>query len=200
MLLASLTTSDIDTAGSVATLEAFSSSGAFQHVLPHLFSANALTIALACAVCQNACTHLELVHAMESNGSALDRLIMLAQCEVPADSHPARASLHNIEATKALATIALDAIVRVQRGVRRRQQHAHRRGLTVRRIDIARAARCLSQSPPPLDSPPTSPPSPPPSPPMAPFGMAPTDPLELEAECGRAVTSPRAPPTLAWPS
>ena len=147
MLVTMLTTLEVDSEAD-ATLVILRDSGLFVHVLPHLHAADALTIALACGACQNACySDLELVHVLETRGD-IDRIHELARCDEPSVAQAASACLHNIEATIALATRAFDAIVRLQRASRRRIDRARanrqRRSLCCHSPDIARAARCLS--------------------------------------------------------
>ena len=179
MLIATMTSSsNVGFAGANANLAILHDSEAFANIVKHLFADSTLTVALACGACLNALCDLEMAHALLAAGG-VDRLNELTSCDVPAVARAATACLHNFEATSALATRTIDAVERVQRRVRKRRLAR----ATHKRLDISRAARCLT---------PVAYPSPPPSPPK----LAAAKPSVRVDQ--RPCSGPRSPPSLQW--
>ena len=143
LLLLTALTSGIDELTD-ATLAALSQSDFARHVVL-LLEADNDTVDLACAACQAILAHpnLELCHALCTNG-AIARLQALSQCGEPAVEQSAQASMTAVEATMKLAERAHDAVLCVQRGMRRHALARSRRSAS-RRLDVARAELCPSQ-------------------------------------------------------
>ena len=81
LTLATLTTDDVDPA-SDDTKGIIKTSGSFEHVIPHLFSNVALTVAFACATIQNTVADMELTTALQKAGGVA-RLRELSHCDQP---------------------------------------------------------------------------------------------------------------------
>lgn len=194
LLLALLTTTDVDdTAGVASTLKVLKRSGALDAVVPRLFSSEAFTVAAACAVCQNICVDFDLSVALLASG-ALSRLNELTCCDQQAVCQAAQGCLHNLEATAAIAAQGLNAAAKLLQRTMRSYIH-HRKKLGTcqpGRLDIARAARCLSLCATPAPPPPGAAAHDMPSS-RLPCGLQPFRPA------GHPIVtplSPRAPPTL----
>ena len=121
LLLATLTTEDVD-AHADETKQRIKQCGAFKHVVLHLFSNAALTVAFSCATIQNCCADMELANALQDSG-AVERLRELTICDQPQIVQAAKACLHNLMESMSQAKMSIaviHAVVRLQRGLRRK--------------------------------------------------------------------------------
>ena len=148
MLLATLTTVDVDPFAA-DTKAQIVQADASQHVVGHLFSPVALTVAYACATVQNTCDDPSVVQVLRELGG-IERLRELATCDQAVIVECASACLHNLMEAVAAAEktlIVTKAIIKLQSQLRRRLAREKReREEAERRRAAAEAARLAAEA------------------------------------------------------
>lgn len=129
LLIATLTTDDIDAQGAELTIKVLKEDGAFDAIFAHLFSNVVLTLTFASAIFANCCARDEVLAAKLLLHGGADRLAALADCDQPEIAHSAAAALRNLHGHSALAPLVrvLHAAIALQRSVRRAQSNRRAR-------------------------------------------------------------------------